>query len=43
MLLWKRFAQTYGRNGFDSAAREKYVMGQHFQFNILHPHIFRKN
>lgn len=31
------------RNGFDNAAREIYVMGQHFQFSILHPHIFHNN
>lgn len=39
----KVLCSAYGRNGFDNAAREKYVVGQHFQFSILHPHIFHNN
>lgn len=28
---------AYRRNGFDNAAREKYIMAQHSQLSILHP------
>jgi len=39
----KALRSAYGRNGFNNASREKYVVGQHFQLSILHPHIFHNN